>query len=92
MSSLPSKSLKNKIPLIIALTFATGAILFSTIYLPFYSNIQSHRNDFDKNKLLEMQSAGRKVSASMWKNMDNEIKSKKLIIENDHIDNDEKKS
>ena len=65
--------LKQRLPLIIAGTFATSFILFSTIYLPYYSGVKNHRSDFEKDKLMEMEKA-KPLSSSMWKNMDEEMK------------------
>ena len=66
-------SFKQRIGLIVGLTFATSFILFSTVYLPYFGNIQNHRADFEKEKLERMKDAAPK-SASMWKNMDEEVK------------------
>ena len=66
-------SLRQRLGLITGLTFATCFILFSTVYLPYFGNIKNHRADFEKDKLEKMKEAA-PISASMWKNMDTEIK------------------
>ena len=55
------------------LTVATGFILYSTVYLPFYGGLKSHVADFEKEKLEKMKDAGPKGGGSMWSNMNAEI-------------------
>ena len=65
---------RQRLPLIVGLSLASSFLLFSTIYLPYFSGLKSHRSDFEKKQLEEMQAAGPNGSANMWKNLNERVK------------------
>jgi len=69
----PKPSWKQRVPLVVGLSVATGFILFSSVYLPYFANLKNYRSEFEKKKLEEMERA-KPSGGSTWKNIDSEIR------------------
>lgn len=79
---------KHQALLISGITFLTGVVGFTTVYLPFYSPtvLERQRQLMESNNSHDLVSSKRKVHdgsrGSMWLNMDREIKNAKVNSSN----------